>query len=148
LALGLRLGVYSASLCCWVHAGLFGWNQTRSSRALIHRPAESTPLRKCRFCTKEILDASRVCEHCGAELAPAAHQIDPHPGSIPIARAPELLTAQIARVSVVDINMPFASIVGFMVKWAIAAIPAFLILVVIGFLLSVFLGGLARGLLR
>jgi hypothetical protein len=38
----------------------------------------------------------------------------------------------IARVSVVDIDMPFASMVGFMVKWVLAAIPAFIILAVIG----------------
>ena len=35
-------------------------------------------------------------------------------------------------VVVVDINMPFGSMVWFMVKWSIAAIPAFLILVLIG----------------
>lgn len=35
-------------------------------------------------------------------------------------------------VVVTDIHMPFFSMVVFMVKWAIAAIPAFLILIVIG----------------
>jgi hypothetical protein len=35
------------------------------------------------------------------------------------------------RVVVTDIRMPFWSMVVFMVKWAIAAIPAFLILIVI-----------------
>jgi hypothetical protein len=35
-------------------------------------------------------------------------------------------------VVVTDVHMPFSSMVIFMVKWAIAAIPAFLILVVIG----------------
>ena len=33
------------------------------------------------------------------------------------------------QVTVVDIKMPFGSMVVFMVKWAIASIPAFLILV-------------------
>ena len=33
-----------------------------------------------------------------------------------------------ARVIVTDIHMPFGSMVGFMVKWAIASIPAFIIL--------------------
>ena len=36
------------------------------------------------------------------------------------------------RVVVVDVQMPFFSMVGFMVKWSIAAIPAFLILLFIG----------------
>jgi hypothetical protein len=40
------------------------------------------------------------------------------------------------RVVVTDIHMPFWSMVGFMVKWAIAAIPALIILAIIGALLS------------
>jgi len=35
-------------------------------------------------------------------------------------------------VTIVDVKMPFGSMVVFMVKWAIAAIPALLILAVIG----------------
>ena len=41
------------------------------------------------------------------------------------ARAPQ-------RVAVVDLEMPFGSMVTFMVKWAIASIPAFIILFLIG----------------
>jgi len=40
------------------------------------------------------------------------------------------------RVVVTDIKMPFWSMVFFMVKWAIAAIPALIILVLLGALLS------------
>ncbi len=40
------------------------------------------------------------------------------------------------RVVVTDIRMPFWSMVAFMVKWAIAAIPAILILALLGALLS------------
>lgn len=47
-------------------------------------------------------------------------------------------------VVVVDVKMPFWSMVWFMVKWAIAAIPAFIILAVIGAVLIGFLGGLAH----
>jgi hypothetical protein len=36
------------------------------------------------------------------------------------------------RVLVSDVNMPFLSMVRFMVKWAIASIPAFLMLVLLG----------------
>jgi hypothetical protein len=42
-----------------------------------------------------------------------------------------------SEVVVVNVNMPFWSMVRFMVKWAIAAIPAFVILTVIGAVLSV-----------
>jgi hypothetical protein len=37
-----------------------------------------------------------------------------------------------SRVVVTDIDMPFGSMVRFMVKWSIAAIPALIILVIIG----------------
>lgn len=43
-------------------------------------------------------------------------------------------------VTVVDIKMPFWSMVFFMVKWAIASIPAIIILVIVG---SVFFGVLS-----
>lgn len=49
-------------------------------------------------------------------------------------------------VIVTDIKMPFWSMVFFMVKWSIAAIPAIIILVVIGAMVVSALGGLAIGL--
>ncbi len=45
------------------------------------------------------------------------------------------------RVVVTDIRMPFWSMVAFMVKWAIAAIPAIVILALLGALLSALLTG-------
>lgn len=55
-----------------------------------------------------------------------------------------------AEVVVTDIAMPFGSMVVFMVKWAIAAIPALLILglltSVLSFLLFGFLASLAQSL--
>ncbi len=45
-------------------------------------------------------------------------------------------------VIITDIAIPFSSMVLFMVTWAIAAIPAFLILVLLGFGLVSILGGL------
>lgn len=100
-------------------------------------------MRKCRFCEKEISDASRVCEHCGKDLVavpatpPAARE--PH-GLALLIPDPDLLTAPIARVTVVDIDMPASSMTWFMVKWTLASIPAFLILFLI-FLVSGFLFG-------
>lgn len=55
-------------------------------------------------------------------------------------------------VSVVNVQMPFMSMVVFMVKWALAAIPAFIILIVVGMIggallgaCGVLMGGLASG---
>jgi len=52
------------------------------------------------------------------------------------------------RVLVTDIKMPFGSMVGFMVKWTLASIPAMLILLVFGFVAFVvlsMLGGIFSG---
>lgn len=64
------------------------------------------------------------------------------PPYIPInAPAPKPIST---RVQVTDINMPFASMVGFMVKWAIASIPALIILFfIVGIGAAVFGGVMA-----
>jgi len=46
------------------------------------------------------------------------------------------------KVVVTDIDMPFGSMVAFMVKWSIASIPALLILIVIGFIFAAVLAAL------
>lgn len=51
-------------------------------------------------------------------------------------------------VLVTDIHMPFTSMVGFMVKWAIAAIPAIIILLFIFAVISAVLGGFLASLIR
>ncbi len=48
-------------------------------------------------------------------------------------------------VVVVDIKMPFLSMVVFMVKWVVASIPAILILVVLFGFASTLLGGFFSG---
>ena len=50
----------------------------------------------------------------------------------------------VQNVAVTDIRMPFLSMVVFMVKWAIAAIPALVILTVIGMFTFGILGALTR----
>jgi hypothetical protein len=64
---------------------------------------------------------------------------------VPLSRHPQ-------SVSVTDIDMPFWSMVGFMIKWAIAAIPAAMLLSVIFGLLfllaTVLFGGLLAGFAR
>ncbi|GAB4262095.1 MAG: hypothetical protein Kow0065_12730 [Methylomicrobium sp.] len=47
-------------------------------------------------------------------------------------------------IIVTDIQMPFLSMVVFMVKWAIASIPAIIILVLIGSFVSVLFTALMR----
>src|ERR1041385_2685271 len=95
-------------------------------------------MKKCSVCLQKIPDDSRICPECGEDLIhgrrPTDVVVDPHPGSIPIAPDPDMSLAPIARVSVVDIDIPYASMVGFMVKWALAAIPAILILGAVAFL--------------
>ncbi len=49
------------------------------------------------------------------------------------------------KVEVVDINMTFVSMVVFMVKAAIASIPAMIILIVFGSAVFVVLGGVLMG---
>jgi hypothetical protein len=50
------------------------------------------------------------------------------------------------RVTVVDFDMPFGSMIVFMLKWAIAAIPAMLILVMLGGIATAVFAGVIAGL--
>jgi len=52
------------------------------------------------------------------------------------------------RVVVTDINMPFMSMVIFMVKWVVASIPAFIILSILGAVLTGILGTFMSGMGR
>ena len=49
------------------------------------------------------------------------------------------------RVIVTDIRMPFLSMMVFMIKWVIASIPAFIILSILGAIVTAILGTLMRG---
>lgn len=79
-------------------------------------------MRKCFECGKELAGDNQICTNCGA---------------------PEnrlLLggkSAQPLKVTVVDFDMSFGQMVVFMVKWAIACIPAVIIFI--------FLMGVAAG---
>ena len=52
-------------------------------------------------------------------------------------------TADNHSVVIVDVKMPFLSMVVFMVKWVIAAIPAFIILGILGSIVAALFGGMA-----
>ena len=53
-----------------------------------------------------------------------------------------------SKVIVVDLQMPFFSIVILMVKWALASIPAIIILVTIFSVVTGFMGGMMGGMMR
>jgi len=53
---------------------------------------------------------------------------------------PAMPPSALQRVTVVDVAMPFGSMVTFMLKWALATIPAAIILVIFGFLASAVVG--------
>jgi len=53
-----------------------------------------------------------------------------------------------SEVVVVDVQMPFMSMVTFMVKWTLASIPALIILVVIAGVLAGMFAGFFSGLVR
>ncbi len=48
-------------------------------------------------------------------------------------------------VVVTDIKIPFLSMVVLLVKWALAAIPAMIVLIIIGMILSMVVGGYFGG---
>ena len=53
------------------------------------------------------------------------------------------MNAENNRIVVVDVKMPFMSMVVFMVKWSIASIPAFLILLFLAAVILAMFGGVA-----
>lgn len=57
---------------------------------------------------------------------------------------PEASTTDVSRVEITDVKMPFGSMVVFMVKWAIASIPAIIIL----WMLFMMFGGVLTGLMH
>jgi hypothetical protein len=51
-------------------------------------------------------------------------------------------TTNRTEVTVVDVQMPFGSMVVFILKWTLASIPALIILGIIGFGIAAVLGGI------
>lgn len=77
-------------------------------------------LKDCSECGSKTSDSAYLCPNCG------------HPQQ----------AAATARTAIVDLDLPFTSMVGFMVKWVIASIPAMFILLVLGAFLVMVLGSL------
>jgi hypothetical protein len=121
---------------------------------------ESTP-KYCLLCGKELphggFSASvfdvylyPVCESCQDRCSRDPHGVVAEypqlfegtaPGTQlrpPVQGQRPTITAHLGpqQVIVTDIHMPFGSMVGFMVKWAIASIPAIIILFLLGFVFA------------
>lgn len=75
---------------------------------------------ECPDCNGVVSKRAAFCPHCG------------RPGENRLALS----------VAVRDLDMKFESMVGFMIKAALAAIPAMLVLAMLGFIILAVLGGL------
>ena len=67
------------------------------------------PLGQCPDCEGNVSSSAAFCPHCGYAVG------------------------KTLKTAIYDVRMPFGSMVVFMVQWAIAAIPALIILTVLGF---------------
>lgn len=93
-----------------------GEQQTSTGRSL---------LEFCQACGNKVSKHAVNCPACG------------HPQYTPSSQA----QTKAQKVSVTDVDMPFGSMVLFIIKWTLAAIPAAIIILIIGtFLLSFFAG--------
>ena len=80
---------------------------------------------------------SAECPCCGKEFRIQETNRPTVQGAVPQSDS----SASIMRVVVTDIKIPFVSMIILMVKWALAAIPAFIILAFIGFIFTVIFAG-------
>lgn len=84
-------------------------------------------MKPCRVCLGENADDAFVCRHCGRDLDPLRQ---------PPSQA----------VRIVDVDIPFGSLLGLFLKVSIAAIPAALILAFIAMIVVAFAAAFFRGL--
>lgn len=80
--------------------------------------------------------APPMCKECGGRISPRA-SLCPHCGE-------PLSASRSLAVAVRDIEMPIGSMVNFMVKWAIASIPAIILIMLIMIVPLIFLGGIFK----
>jgi hypothetical protein len=74
---------------------------------------------KCPDCEGALSDGARFCPHCGWEK-----------GTYLDAKG-KVRTLSPSRVSVADVDLPFWSIIKVAMKWAVASVPAVLLLVLL-----------------
>lgn len=115
---------------------------------------------QCPQCKTKNPNTALKCESCGTSLKPA----QPSKGAAMNAVVNKLFdkldtlnericaieqnTSGGSSVSISDIKMPFGSMVVLMVKWAIASIPAMIILFIIGSIVTGIFGGLFGAMFR
>jgi hypothetical protein len=85
-------------------------------------------------------DGVATCATCGTPRS-GAERVEVRP-------VPASEESAMTAVVIKDFDMPFGSMVSFMVKWAIAAIPAVIILFIIFGILGAVMGGFFASLLR
>lgn len=107
-------------------------------------PGEKAPAWQCPQCK---VAYTKVAQS-QSEWSPPPPPVTPAPAAPPAPRQEELVLPDEMAVSVVDIKMPFWSMVRFMVKWALASIPALIILIVIGVASASFIGGFVSGFMK
>lgn len=77
---------------------------------------------RCKECSGRISPRASLCPHCGEPLS----------------------ASRSLAVAVRDIEMPIGSMVNFMVKWAIASIPAIILIMLIMIVPLIFLGSIFK----
>lgn len=87
-----------------------------------HTPAK---VYACADCGGTVSARAEACPHCGCPIATKRPTLD-------------------QRVTVVDLDISFGSLIWLMVKGTIAAIPAMILLAIIGGILSGLLAGIFR----
>ena len=107
---------------------------------------------KCKHCPEQLEDDFDNCWNCGYSrdgIAPDADakkelKANKKEASYQAKSSMSPPPSNRQEVVVVDVSVPFLSMVVFMVKWAVASIPALLILIVLG----VLFGGLGASIFR
>lgn len=97
---------------------------------------------KCPSCGLHNPESAQLCD-CGFDFRRGTVIVDKR-------ASPEgsAAGATSAKVAITDVHVPFWSMVTFMVKWAIASIPALLILLLLGLVASALFGGVLYSLFR
>ena len=86
----------------------------------------------CPHCGKKIQNDATFCEYCGRDVLQEGENIQAREITMKADRPDGVVVIK-------GIDMPFGSIVGLMVKWSLASIPAAIILFIIyGVLFAVF----------
>lgn len=88
---------------------------------------------------------STIQEPIPPAAAPALRSAPEPKPVVPSAGGPAVAPFVPTKVTVTDVSMPFGSMVVFMIKWAIASIPAIIILFVLMAIVSAIFGGIFGG---